>query len=85
LQRIHHCLTCIDQEADRLLWVAGSPLYHKKIDFFELTYKARTHVYLDRVTCCYWYRTDGGDYCSTCPHWTKEDRNGCLLKHLAKE
>lgn len=85
MQNGQSCLACIDREADRLLRVTGSPLYHKKIGFFELTYKERTHVYLDRTTCCYWYKTDGGDYCSTCPHRTKEDRNGCLLKHLAKE
>ncbi len=85
MQNGQSCLTCIDREADKLLRVAGSPLYHKTISFFELTYKERKHVYSDRVTCCYWYKTDGGDYCSTCPHRTKEDRNGCLLKHLAKE
>lgn len=85
MQNGQNCLTCIDQEAGALLRVAGSPLYHQKIGFFKLTYKERTHVYLDRATCCYWYKQDGGDYCSTCPRRTEEDRNACLLKYMAAE
>ena len=74
----------IEPEFNRLLRVAGSPLVSKKVGFFELTYKEQTHVYLDRATCCYWYKTDGGDYCTTCPHRTKEDRNAQLLKYMAE-
>lgn len=78
------CLTCVNRAADPLIRVAGSPLFNKKVGFFELTYKERTHVYLDRTTCCFWYKTDGGDYCSTCPHRTKEERNERLLKYMAE-
>jgi hypothetical protein len=78
------CLTCINREADGLVRVADSPLYHKKVGFFELTYNDQTQVYLERATCCYWYKTEGGDYCSTCPHRTKADRNERLLKYMAE-
>lgn len=79
------CLTCIKREADALIGGAHSPLYNKKVGFFALTYQEHTHVYLDRATCCYWYKTEGGDYCTTCPHRTKEDRNERLLKYMAEE
>jgi hypothetical protein len=79
------CLTCISREAAGLVQVADSPLYHKKLSFFELTYQEQTRVYPDRATCCYWYKTEGGDYCSTCPHRTKEDRNARLLAYMAEE
>lgn len=77
------CLACINREADGLIRVAGTPLFHKKVGFFELTYQEQRQVYLDRATCCYWYKTDGGDYCTTCPHRTKEDRNTRLLASMA--
>jgi len=79
------CLPCINREADALIRVSGSPLFNKKVGFFELTYQEHSHIYLDRATCCYWYKTDGGDYCNTCPHRTKEERNERLLKYMADE
>lgn len=78
-------LSGIEPEFNALLRVAGSPLVSKKVGFFELTYKDYTHVYLDRATCCFWYKSDDGDYCTTCPHRTKEDRNAQLLKYMAEE
>jgi hypothetical protein len=78
-------LCCIEPEVDALIRVSGSPLQNKKVGFFELTYKDKTHVYLDRATCCYWYKTEGGDYCTTCPHRAKDDRNERLLKYMAEE
>ncbi len=79
------CLSCINREANGLIRVVDSPLYNKKVGYFELTDQAQRQVYLDRVTCCFWYKTDGGDYCTTCPHRTKEDRNERLLKYMAEE
>lgn len=79
------CLTCIEQEAHALIGGAQSPLNKKKVSFFALTYQGHTHVFLDRASCCYWYKMEGGAYCSTCPHRTKQDRNERLLKHLAEE
>lgn len=81
----HVGLATINRAAAPFIRRADSPLSNKKVGFFELTYKERTHVYLDRATCCYWYKTDGGDYCSTCPHRTKEDRHAQLLKYMAEQ
>ncbi len=75
----------IEPEFSALLRVAGSPLVSKKVGLFELAYKEQRHVYLDRATCCFWYKSDDGDYCTTCPHRTKEDRNAQLLKYMAEE
>lgn len=79
------CITCIERELNGLIRTPGSPLANKKVGLFELTYKEKTQVYLDRATCCYWYKTEGGDYCSTCPHRSKEDRNARLLQYMAEE
>lgn len=70
-------------EVNALIRADGSPLANKKVGIFELHYKEQTHLYLDRATCCYWYKTDGGDYCTTCPHRTKADRNERLLQSLS--
>lgn len=77
------CLACINREADGLIRMVDSPLFNKKVGYFELTYQGQRQVYLDRATCCFWYKTDGGDYCATCPHRTKEERNERLLNHMA--
>ncbi|MBX3015578.1 MAG: (2Fe-2S)-binding protein [Caldilineaceae bacterium] len=74
----------IEPEFNAVLRVPSSPLTNKKVALFELTYKDHSHVFLDRATCCFWYKADGGDYCTTCPHRTKEDRNERLLKYMAE-
>lgn len=78
-------LAQLEPEFNALLRSPNSPLMNKKVGFFELLYKEETHIYLDRATCCYWYKTDGGDYCTTCPHWTKAERNARLLAQLAQK
>jgi len=72
----------IAAEINALIRADGSPLANKKVGLFELSYQKQTHIYLNRATCCYWYKTDGGDYCTTCPHRTKEDRNERLLQAM---
>lgn len=74
----------IEAEVDALIRAPGSSLANKRVGLFELTYQNHSRVYLDRATCCYWYRTEGGDYCNTCPHRTEEDRNARLLKYMAE-
>ena len=75
----------IEAEVEALVRVGGSPLNNKQIGLLPLTYRDHTAVFLDRATCCYWYKTEGGDYCSTCPKRTPEDRKELLLKHMADE
>jgi len=75
----------IGREVDALTRAPGSPLANKRMGLFELNYRGRSRVYLDRATCCYWYRSEDGDYCNTCPHRTTEDRNARLLHYLAEK
>jgi ferric iron reductase protein FhuF len=75
----------VQQEIDALIQVPGSPLSHKKLNLFELSYKEHTHIYMDRLTCCYWYRRPDGHYCSTCPHIRKEERIERLRQYLVKQ
>jgi hypothetical protein len=74
----------IRRELDYLLRNSTSPLHTTKVGVFELALEGATHCFHGRATCCYWYRTEGGDYCSTCPRRTQEDRNAALLVWLAE-
>lgn len=78
-------LAAAEAEVSGLLGVAGSPLHTRQAGLFALTYRERTQIYHNRATCCYWYKTEGGEYCSTCPHRTPADRNERLLHHMAEE
>jgi hypothetical protein len=75
----------LEAEVDALVRVPGAPFASARLGLVVLTYRERTRVFLDRATCCYWYKTDQGEYCSTCPHRTPEDRRQRLLKYLAEE
>ncbi len=75
----------LQQEIEALIQVPGSPLGNKKINLFELSYKEHSHIYPDRLTCCYWYRRQDGHYCTTCPHLRKEERVERLLQYLMEE
>ncbi|BAL99860.1 MULTISPECIES: (2Fe-2S)-binding protein [Caldilinea] len=75
----------IQEEFNELLKAPGSPLHNKKVGLFTLTYKNHTQVFLNRATCCFWYRTEGGDYCANCPHRTQADRHERLLQSMVVE
>jgi hypothetical protein len=74
----------IEQEVEMLIRVPGSPLNNQQVGVFTLTCVGRTKTFLDRVTCCYWYKMEDGDYCTTCPHRAKEERNQRLLLSMAQ-
>lgn len=74
----------IEAEVAALIRVPGSPLTSRQIGLLQISNQERTQVFLDRATCCYWYKTDGGEYCSTCPHRTPEDRRERLLGYMAE-
>ncbi|MCS6828834.1 MAG: (2Fe-2S)-binding protein [Caldilinea sp.] len=75
----------IEEEFQALLKVSGSPLNNKKAGLFALTYRDCTRVFLNRATCCFWYKTEGGDYCANCPHRTQTDRHQRLLQSIVLE
>lgn len=77
----------IEQEIEQLIRVPDSPLNHPKIGSFTLTCGTETRTFLDRVSCCYWYRTEDaeGKLCTTCPKRPEDERNKLLLEYMAKE
>ena len=76
----------IEREIDALLRVSDSPLNHKKVGLFTLNYDGKTKAFLDRASCCYWYRMEdaNGDCCTTCPRRPREERNERLLQYMAE-
>lgn len=85
--RQHQATTLGQLEAElaALIHTPGSPLAGSRTGLIQLSHQARSQVFVERTTCCYWYRTEGGEYCSTCPHRTPEDRSEQLLAYLAEE
>lgn len=75
----------LEAETAALIHAPGSPLAGRRIGLIQLTHQDREHVFLERATCCYWYKTAGGEYCSTCPHRTAEDRRAKLMAYLTSE
>jgi hypothetical protein len=74
----------IEDEVYALVRRPGSPLNNRQVGPIVLECHSTTHLFLERATCCYWYKTEGGDYCSTCPHRTPEDRHERLLEYMAQ-
>jgi hypothetical protein len=74
----------LEAEVAALIRVPGSPLVSRQVGLLQLRHQERSHVFLDRATCCYWYKTDGGAYCNTCPHRTPEDRRERLLAYMSR-
>jgi hypothetical protein len=77
-------LAALEGELDALIGVPGSPLTSRTIGLIQLRHQQRSLIFPDRATCCYWYKTEGGDYCSTCPKRTPDDRRQRLLAYLAE-
>lgn len=78
-------LAQIQAETESLLRVKGSPLYNKKVDLVEITHLDQSQIFLQRASCCYWYKTEGGNYCSTCPHLSQAERTERWHHYLAKK
>lgn len=74
----------IAPEVEALVRAPGSPLQNRQIGVFAVQYQEQRQFYVTRATCCYWYKTAGGEYCSTCPHRTPESRDELLLASMAK-
>lgn len=78
-------LAQIQAETEPLLRIKGSPLYNKKVDLVEVTHLNQSQIFLQRASCCYWYKTEGGNYCSTCPHLSQAQRTERWHHYLAKK
>lgn len=75
----------IEAELDALVRAPDSPLSSRQIGLIELGHGGRSQLFLNRATCCYWYKTEGGDYCDTCPRLRPEERRARLLASLAAQ
>lgn len=73
----------VETEINGICRVPGSPLATDKAGLLPIVHQEQTHLFLDRATCCYWYKTEGGDYCSTCPHLTRDERQERLRGYVA--
>lgn len=73
----------IEAEVNALIRMPESPLYSRQTGLIRVTYQDDEEIFADRATCCHWHRTEGGDYCSTCPKRTAEDRTRRLMTYLA--
>lgn len=75
----------IEARVDALIRLPGSPLNSCQLGVIELAHQERRGVFLDRATCCFWYKCEGGDYCASCPKRSPDERKQRLLAHLAEE
>ena len=78
-------LAAIQHEIEQMLRIPGSPLKSNKTGVIALTYQQHTHCFLERATCCYWHRTDGGQYCATCPHRSQAERRQLHVNKLTEK
>lgn len=72
----------ITAEMEPLVRVPSSPLANKKATLIEVTHLEQSHVFCERATCCFWYKSDGGDFCSTCPRLSRTERYERLRQAL---
>jgi hypothetical protein len=75
----------LEAELAALIHHPGSPLHNRRIGLIQLRHQEHSQIFLDRATCCYWYKTEDGNYCNTCPKRTPEDRRERLLAYLAEK
>ncbi|GAB4129888.1 MAG: IucA/IucC family C-terminal-domain containing protein [Roseiflexaceae bacterium] len=85
LQNPNTPVEVLEQAVNMLIKVPGSPLTNRQIGLITLQHGERTATFLQRASCCYFYKQDGGEYCSTCPHRTAEDRRERLQQYLANQ
>lgn len=67
----------------RLFSASPSPLRRKR-DFIRVDHCGLSYYMLDRVSCCLYYKVEGGGYCSNCPHRPQEERVELIKGWLEK-
>ncbi len=63
------------------LFSAGRSKVSARRGFIPIEHLGTTHHLLDRVSCCLYYRVEGGKYCHSCPHRPVEERIDLMKKH----
>ncbi len=78
-------LAQIEAEVTALIRAPGSRFHNRQIGLIQLNYQEHSLIFLDRTTCCYWYKTVDGDYCNSCPKRTREDRAARIMAYMVEK
>ena len=70
-------------EEARAFNAAPSPLQRKR-DFIHIEHCGIHYEMLERTSCCLYFKVEGGEYCSTCPHRPQEERVERIKNWLEK-
>jgi ferric iron reductase protein FhuF len=68
----------------RLFSASASPLRRQR-DFICVNHCGLSYYLLDRVSCCLYYKVEGGKYCSSCPHRAPQERVDLIKGWLEKQ
>lgn len=60
-----------------------SPLQRKR-DFIHIEHCGIHYEMLERTSCCLYFKVEGGEYCSICPHRPQEERVDRIKNWLEK-
>ena len=74
----------IGLEESRAFNAAPSPL-HRKRDFIHVEHCGLMCDMVDRTSCCLYYKVEGGEYCTSCPHRPPEERVERVRARLEKQ
>lgn len=73
----------IGVEEARMFNAAPSLLYRKR-DFIQVEHCGLNHAMTDRLSCCLYYKVEGGNYCTSCPHRPHDEKIARIKKILEK-
>lgn len=71
-------------EEAHLLATSASPLQRQR-GFIVVEQDEIYYHLVDRVSCCLYYKVEGGGYCSSCPHRPAEERVALIQAWLAQK
>jgi len=64
---------------------APASALHRQRGFILIEHCGLRHQLVDRVSCCRYFKVEGGNYCSNCPHQPLEKRIARTQAWMAKE
>jgi ferric iron reductase protein FhuF len=56
----------------------------RKVDFVFVEEAGLSHCMVERNSCCFYFRLEGGEFCSNCPHRQPEERVQIIREWLAE-
>lgn len=70
-------------EEARMFGAAPSPLQRKR-DFIHIEHCGLSYEMPERISCCLYFKVEGGEYCSSCPHRPQEEQVERIKSWLEK-